>query len=176
MRKFWLVLGGCLLAAVAAFGQDTVAGFAKKTLAVDLADFPFGRQINPHFLPLAAGTYLGPPLKGDADLTWYQNDGCTNYTETFPDRSLIFGFKDGRLAAIRVSVNALTAANPAELKAKRERLAKIQAELYQAMAGDKSKSDFYNGSCRVQYLAMCGPNNESLFCATIQIIPAEKVR
>lgn len=161
-----------------------VSHFASSTLAINLQDYQFGQQLDGSYRP-AAGVYYGPPLTGDETLEWYQNAASAAYPGMFPHRNLTFGFKNGRLAAIRVSLTTFGVPAGEERKLAQGDLVNVQDAYYGARreakaagiaAEDQAKaptkpgeSRGRDGRYRVQYMPMCGPNMDSLFCASVQI-------
>jgi hypothetical protein len=186
--KWWVCSWICLLA-TAAFGGDGVASFAKESLGIDLASIPFGKSIQTN----SGYGITEPPLSvvyssltNNEGISWMTNAVSAKYTHDFTNRVLRFGFFDGRLAVIRISISAfvmpgqaavMSAGNSDQATAERKlfgrrraELLQIQGDLYKARQEEKSNigDDF---KFDVLYGAMCAPSPESLFVSEIQISP-----
>jgi hypothetical protein len=177
VRKMGFFLVICLATGVA-FGQSPIDKFAKESLALDLASTPFGTALDRHFQPWGRQGLVLPPLweatTNENSLDWYESEASTNYAKNFPNRKLVFGFKDGRLAAVRITLTSmLNEPNDSEnVKAARLELQKVQDALLNSSA--QHKLNFEDGSLRTLYSATCGTTPDSLFYSVIQIMPARK--
>lgn len=112
-----------------------------------------------------------------ADVSWRTNAASGKYNHDFPNRVLRYGFRDGRLVAIRVSINAMVIDGRPEFGGpgfdeRRKELVRIQEDLRQARQAQTLNPD--SARFRVQYGAMCGSSPESLFLMEIEIIPVER--
>jgi len=180
MKMKSLLLVVCMLARVA-FGGETIVSFAKESLGLDLAAIPFGNAARTNAgygtaeLPLS-----GLGLPNGTGLSWMTNSVSEKYNHDFPNRFLKYGFHDGRLAAVRISISAF--GGPGfnggtgrwELVEQRRKvLLQIQAELIKARKAEKA-DPFADARFDIQYGAMCSPSPESLFLMEIQITPVEK--
>lgn len=161
------------------FGGETIGSVAKQSLGLDLASVSFGQ---------AAGTGGGygivdPPLSpvpslALAGVSWMTNAASANYHRDFPIRVLRYGFRDGRLVALRVSISVFADANDANgfgtkvFDERRKQLLEIHDELIKA--SPSHRLNFDDASFRIQCHVMCGPERESLFLLEIQITPVEK--
>jgi hypothetical protein len=181
LRTKSLFLGICLLARTT-FGGETIASFAKQSLGLDLSSVSFGMpaQTNAGY-----GT-VGPPnspqtLADVAGISWMTNAASGTYNHNFPNRTLRYGFRDGRLTAVRVSINSYVGTDEGNEGQRREKfeqprkeLVRIQEELVKASPGAPRLHNFDDASFHIQYGAMCAPTPESVFLAEIQITPIEK--
>jgi hypothetical protein len=176
MRTKSLALGICLLAGVT-LGEDPLASFAKQSLGLDLASVSFGMPVpaNGEY-GIVAPPLSPPPLADAAEVSWMTNAASGKYSHDFTNRVLRYGFRDGRLAAVRISINSLSPGangwDQEKVEQRRKELIRIQAELTKASRGQRSNPD--DASFRIQYGAMCAPSPESLFLMEIQITPVEK--
>lgn len=177
VRKTWLSLAICLAAGVA-FCQSAIEKFARESLAIDLNSSPFGTALDRHFQPLGnLGLVVLPSWQatnGENSLDWYKSESFTDYARNFPNRKLMFGFKDGRLAAVRITLTSmLNEPNDSErVKAARLELQKVQDALLNS--SPQHKLSFEDGSLRILYSATCSPAPDSLFYSVIQIMPARQ--
>jgi hypothetical protein len=167
--------------ATAAFGGESVAPFAKQSLGIDLATIPFGKTVQTN------GEYglVTPPLSGtmppiaDAGFSWMTNAVSAKYTHDFPNRVLRYGFREGRLITIRISINALFEPGTREsgtseqslFEHRHKELIQIQDELISA--NPSHKINFQDASYHLEYGAMCAPTADSLFLTETQITPIE---
>jgi hypothetical protein len=174
MRTNSLFLGLCLLAR-ASFGGDAIAPFAKQSLGVDPESISFGMPANAEYG--AAGAPLSPPpMVAAAGVSWMTNAASEKYNHDFPNRVLRYGFRDGRLVAVRVSIDTIVVSGKfqfgtPEFDAARKELIRIQDELIKAKKIQKLKPD--DSRFGLQYGAMCGSSPESLFLMEIEITPVE---
>jgi len=176
LRTRSLALGFCLLAKVG-FGDDCVASFVKQSLRFDLASASFGitAPTNGGFGIISAPLSPYPSLRDDPTLSWMTNATSAKYNQDFTNRVLRYGFREGPLAAIRISINSFLP-GPAQIgtdeaagERRRKELIQIQDELLKAKRSQKANPA--NARFRVQYGAMCSPGPESLFLMEIEITP-----
>jgi hypothetical protein len=162
-------------------GGETIASFSKQTLGFDLAAVPFGKsaQTNGGYGETTAPATAGNGELPKADFLWMTNGASAKYDNDFPNRSLKYGFRDGKLAAVRISIGAFgrpgfsgEMANQELFKQRRNELVKIQNALRDASPNHHLSFD--DASFHIQYGAMCAPIPESLFLMEIQITPLEK--
>jgi hypothetical protein len=174
MRINPLFLGLCLLAR-ASFGGDAVASFAKQSLGLDLDSLSFGMTTNGEYG--AMGDPLSPPpMVAAAGVSWMTNAASGKYNHDFPNRVLRYGFRDGGLVAVRVSIDTIVISGKfqfgtPEFDAARKELVLIQDELIKAKKTPKLKPN--DSRFGIQYGAMCGSDPESLFLMEIEITPVE---
>ena len=94
------------------------------------------------------------------------NATSAKYNQDFTNRVLRYGFREGPLAAIRISINSFLP-GPAQIgtdeaagERRRKELIQIQDELLKAKRSQKANPA--NARFRVQYGAMCSPANRFL--------------
>lgn len=171
----------CLLAGTT-LGAEGYVSFAKQSLGLDLGTIPFGTtaQTNGGF------EKADPPLGGigmpeTAGLSWMTSSVSETYHHDFPIRFLKYGFRDGKLAAVRISISAFggpgfTGGNGGwELvEQRRKELVQIQGELTKARQAEKAPDPFADARFDIKCGTMCSSSPESLFVMEIQITPVEK--
>jgi hypothetical protein len=124
--------------------------------------------------------FLVPPLGAGSSYEWYQTTESANYSRRFPARDLSYGFVFGKLAAIRVR---LRSGGQAEL---RTDMARVQDGFY-SVSREAKAAGLTNGLAQsvrpgetkpvddgqflLRYMAMCGPNFDSLIESAVQITP-----
>jgi len=169
-----LVVGISLIGS-AAFGNESIATFAKKSLAVDLQIFPFGITVNPQFHPYNHRYYVNTFLDKEDSLDWYENRFSSDYSENFPGRTILFGFRHGVLAAVLVRVPVFLSGPDvpdAMAKSRKEQL-QIQADLRNA--NPQRWLNFDDGQNRIYYDALCGAEPDSLYSTSILIAPTVSI-
>jgi hypothetical protein len=135
VRTRFLFLGICLLAK-AVFGRDAIELIAKGSLGLDLSYVPFGTvmQTNGEFGIATPPRIITPFLTNDAGLAWVTNATCAKYHHDFPTRELRYGFHDGRLAAVRISISRWGFSEPkpdvALLKQRDKEISDIQKQVF----------------------------------------------
>jgi len=178
LRTKLLFLGIGLLARMA-FGEETITSFAKQSLGLDLGSVPFGMTAQ------TSGEYekVGPPLSpapmmvDDPSVSWMTNAASGKYHHDFPNRVLRYGFREGRLVAVRISIDSMvdSKGHPADretLDQGRKELIRIQDEFAKVSPPGHQLND--DPSFRIHWGCICGPQPESLFLMEIQITPAEQ--
>src|SRR6185312_14867116 len=166
-----LLLFGIALVAQVAFGAENVGQFSKQSLGLDLASIPFGEPATNN------GSYVvvGPPVQlslasNEQSFSWRTNAVSAQYHEKFPNRELVFGFRDDHLAAVRVTIDAINHTSDE----KRAELLRFYDELF---SGDLSsrvttrKFPFDGGGYRLKVGAACGLERRSLFIMHFPITP-----
>ncbi|EEF59991.1 hypothetical protein [Pedosphaera parvula] len=164
----------CLLTR-ASFGGEAIASFAKQSLGIDLASIPFG-SAEPNN---SKWGYVGAPqstdfLKTATNVAWMTNAVSVKYKQDHSNRILRYGFREGKLVVIRISINSFMP--PSEngfeniVSERRKELAKIQEEL--SKASTNHRLSFDDGSFQTRYGAMCAPIPESLFLIELEIGPS----
>jgi len=172
MRAKSLALGICLLARVT-FGGDAISSFAQQSLGLDLASIPFGEVIPTNEVYETTSAPLSPsPALETKGVSWMSNAVCDKYNHDFTNRVLRCGVRDGRLAAVRISIHSFIPQASEEIFAQRRKeLVKIQDELWKANRSEKANPD---AKYSMHSGALCSPSPESLFLLEIQITPVEK--
>jgi hypothetical protein len=168
-----LLLLGIVLAVRMALGAEGVDQFAKKSLGLDLTAIPFGK-------PAATnGGYAvtAPPLSmtfgtNEEPFTWRTSAVSKQYHDRFPNRELVFGFSGDRLAAVRVTIDAINH-NSHENRAE---LLQFYNELFSDDLSSRSVSrrfPFDDRGFHLKVSASCGLNRESLYIMEFHITPAD---
>jgi len=170
-----LLFGFCLLVQVAP-GEEIIGPFAKKSLGLDLATVPFGQavQANDGYAPEGSPLQLFLSTTNDVSFSWMTNPLSAQYRKNFLNRTLRFGFHNGRLAVVRISTSALES-NGAAIESesqRRKELFQLQEELLKA--SPTHKSNFEDGAFRIRYAVSCGPDEHSVFVQEFEISPVEK--
>lgn len=176
-----LFLAICLVAEIAV-GAETYESFARNSLGVDTTTLQFGKaaSANSGFIQTQA-PMTGAGLPDAAGLSWMVNSNSILYQNKYPNRTLKYGFRDGKLAAVRISISAFAAdgsggsAREDLIDKRRKELVKIHENFSEARKAEKAASNhsLYN----IKYGAMCAPSPESLFVMEMQIeLAAEKSR
>ena len=173
-----LLLFGIFFAAQVAFGAEAVGQFAKQSLGLDLTSIPFGE-------PAATNSgyaIVDPPLQmtlgsNEQSFSWRANAVSEQYHQKFPNRDLVFGFRDDRLAAVRITIDAVNhIADEKQSKRLRAELLQFYDELYSDDLPSRvttRKFPFDDGSFRLKVTAACGLERESLFIMEFHITPAD---
>jgi hypothetical protein len=170
-----VVLFAICLTATGAFGAETYESFAKESLGVDVPSLPFGKAVdtNSGFANTDA-PLSGVGLPKSDGMIWMVNDDSAKYRTNFPNRLLKYGFRDGQLAAVRVSISAFGGpgfaggnSSPELFEQRRKELIQIHETFVKVRNAEKaaSKSSRYE----IRYGAMCAPTPESLFLMEFQI-------
>lgn len=159
------------LFATAAFGGEGIASFAKQSLVINLASIPFGKpvQTGGEFAEVSQPVSM-LTLTNGTGIVWMGNAFSTTYHQIFTYRVLRYGFRDGKLATIRISLSSIVSGQITTHG--QQELLDIQKDLVKAGPGNRMTYD--DGSFRIQYEAMCAPAPGSLFVSEIQITPIEK--
>jgi len=168
-----LLLFGILLAARMAFSAEDVGQFAKQSLGLDLASIPFGESaattsgyaITDPPLPLTLGS-------NEQSFSWRTSAISKEYRQKFPNRTLIFGFKNDRLAAVRITADVVV--NPNEKN--RAELLQIYEDLFKGnsdLRATTRKFPFDDDRFHLKVAASCGLDRQSLFIMELHITPAD---
>ncbi len=168
-----LFLGICLLAQ-ATFAAETIASFVKQILAFDLATVSFGttNQTNDEYKP--AGSPLSmPAMTTPTNVLWMTNTVSAKYHQDFPNRILRYGFLEGRLVSLRISIDSIKAmVSDQELfKQQHKELIQIQDEYIKTGPSRRFNQD--DTTFQIHSGVMCG-SGDSLFIAEFEITPLEK--
>lgn len=171
------------LAAGAARGGEPIASFTKQTLRFDLAAVPFGttNQTNGAYSETTAPLSSTNGELPKADFTWMTDTAAGKYNHDFPNRFVKYGFRDGKLAAVCISISAFggpdfKGGNEGQefFDQRRKELMKIQNALRDASPNHRLSFD--DANFHIQYGAMCAPTPESLFLMEIQITPVKPIK
>jgi hypothetical protein len=170
-----VVLFAICLTAASAFGAETYETFAKESLGLDLKTLPLGTAVetNNAFAKTDA-PISGVGLPEGNGLTWMVNDVSAKYKTNYPNRMLKYGFRDGKVAAVRISISAFGGpgfaggnSSQEEFAERRKELIKIHEAFAKVRKGEMAapnSSRYY-----IRYGAMCAPTPESLFLMEFQI-------
>src|SRR6476659_284261 len=107
-----------------ALGGEQITAFAKHSLGLDLAKVSFGAPTNGE-LKLTTAPISPSPLSTDTNLVWMTSDASNQYRQNFPNRILKYGFRDGRLSAIRISISLFADQGAEVYKRQKEELVQI---------------------------------------------------
>jgi hypothetical protein len=151
------------LVAVCAFGEETIAPFAKQWLGLDLDLYPIGKVVdtNADFAavgPLSTHTLIG--TNGTEGVVWYSPKDPRWTRQTFCRRDIYYGLREGRLIAVRLFMPAIGNGQGS----------------FEQRNGKISRLNFEDGRYRIQYAADCSSDPESLVAATIQFTLVENPR
>jgi hypothetical protein len=178
------VATAALLFSICLFSQNSRGGgaitsFARQSLGLDLSSIPFGAAAPgaEDYKPTQA-----PPSEtyGNfaTNVNWMSNSLSEKYHHKFANRILRFGFSDGKLSAIRLSISAF-AGRPADssqreistfIDRQRKELIKIQDRL--RSANPAHHLNFSDGTFQTHYAALCSPAPDSLLLMELEIAPA----
>jgi hypothetical protein len=167
-----LLLCGIVLAAQVALGAEGIGQFAKQSLGLDLTAIPFGE-------PAATNdgyALAAPPLQmtfgtNEQSFTWRTSAASKQYQEKFPNRELLFGFRENRLAAVRITVDAINYMSHEN----RAELLRFYDELFSDNLSSRSgtrRFPFDDSGFHLTVTASCGLNRESLYIMEFHITPA----
>jgi hypothetical protein len=182
-KKSRLLLFVVCLLAKGAVGAETYVSFAKESLGLDLTTLTLGTVVDTNSgFEKVEGPSSGGQLPDGDGLTWMVNDISAKYRHDFPNRTLKYGFRDGKLIAVRVSIGAFGAPGVAGgniqqelIDGRRKELVQIQDEYWKVRKAEKAATE---QSCyEIRYGAMCAPSPESLFLMEMQItLTGEKTK
>ena len=169
-----LLLAFCLCARVV-LGGESVAAVVKRSLGFDLSSVSFGASASTNSGYRAADPpVLKPPFVTNA--VWMTSAASKRYSRDFPNRAVRYGFREGRLVVIQISVTlwSVTAPTTPETGDRRPELAQIRNELLESSS--PGKFGFEDASYRVHYAAMCGERDEHPVRIDVQITPMETAK
>jgi len=170
----WVLIVGINLLAMTDMAADPTELFTKQSLSFDVAAVPFETTNRTGFGGSAAP--ISPIPLQDANTIWMTNSVSGAYHHNFPVRFLRFGFRDGRLAAVRISINSFDGLNtvdesatapPDTVEKIRKELRQIQGQFNRLISNPQYKSSRFRVQCGV----MCGPQAESLFLMELEVTP-----
>ncbi len=169
----WLfldILGICLVPGLS-FGAETVTSSVKQSFGFDPLSVSFGTsptngQYGTAGLPLSP-----PPLVAVPGTSWMTNATSAKYHQDFPSRIVRYGFRNGRLAAVRISLTCFEG-NQNMYEERRKELLKIRDELIKH--NPNHRLSYGDDGFRMQFGAMCGSEPESLFVMELEITPVER--
>jgi hypothetical protein len=166
-----LIVGICLLAG-ATFGGQNVESFTKQSLGLDLATVPFGMTAGTNYAH-ADAPVSPPPLTG-TNVSWTTNVASGFYRRRYPNRSLRFGFRNGRLETVRISISAFDGGNVVGdgekiFERRRIELRQILDEIIRIRSNPEFGSKGKGAGFDIRYGAACAPTPESLNLLEIEI-------
>lgn len=143
--------------------------FVEKTLALKkVSTGLFGSPLD-QFSDAEAMPPGGPALDLDAGLDWYRTEDSASYEKDHPGRLLRYGFRDGRLVAVRVFSGFAFDPDQERAARIRESLSRIFLDFKRLPGQGMARQD---ESLRVRYASFCRPE-ENIF-AVIVITPPKK--
>lgn len=168
-----LLLLGVVLAAHLALAGEGIGQFAKQSLGLDLTTIPFGEPDKNN------GSYViaAPPIQltlssNEQSFSWRANAISKQYHEKFPNRELLFGFRNNRVAAVRITIDAINHMSDEN----RAELLRFYNELFSddlSSRVTKRKFPFDDGNFHLKVDAACGLEPHSLFIMEFHIIPSD---
>lgn len=169
-----LLVGICLLAG-ATFAGQTVESFTKQSLGLDLATVPFGMTARTDYTH-ADAPVSPPPLTG-TNVIWTTNAASGLYRRQFPNRILRFGFRNGRLDVVRISISTFDGGDVVNAfrddekisERRRNELRQILDEINKFRSNPEFNSKRKGAGFDIRYGAMCAPTPESLFILEAEI-------
>jgi hypothetical protein len=161
MRKVILFIAGVLLMPLGLHAGSL--SYATNTLQLDLSDVAFGAPLAKY--PGATNSAIAD-MGVEARLQWYHTDASTIYETKHAGRTLYYGFKDGRLAALRVSTETAFDSNPQIAAQRKAALDGLLADFRKL--GEK-RLVYQDVNLRIQYTPYCSSMEN--FFAVIFITP-----
>jgi len=154
--------------------KGAMASFAKQSLDFDPASVSFGMTVWTNSDYGLDSPPTSTPWNVTApDILWMTNKASATYNNRFTNRVLRYGFRDGRLVMIRISISAIIPVQDQEaFERRRKELLRIQDEFRKAELCQKRHPA--DADVRIQYGATCSPSRESLVLAEFQITPVER--
>lgn len=176
-----LIVGIGLLAG-ATFGGQTVESFTKQSLGLDLATVPFGMTAGTNYAH--ADAPISPLPLASTNVIWTTNVASGLYHRHFPNRILWFGFRNGRLEVVRISISAFYGGNVVSafgdgekiFERRRNELRQILNEIIKIRSNPESDSKRKGAGFDIRYGAECAPTPESLVLLEIEITPGKTVQ
>ena len=78
--------------------QTKSIDYIKENWSLEVTKGMFGTRLSEH--PGAVPASTNPSDDSMNKLVWYSTDASSNYGNQFPGRSVLYGFKDGKMAAV----------------------------------------------------------------------------
>lgn len=160
----------CLLARMA-LGEELLRPFAKQSLGFDLAAVPFGMDTQTSFG--ATDAPVSPPPLTGTNVAWMTNALSAKYRHDYPNRVLRYGFREGRLEVVRISISAFDGVPDLgavgagkEVSERRKELRQIMDKIVEFKSNAQSRRKV--AGFGFQYGAMCAPSLESLYLLEIE--------
>ncbi len=161
-RLFWIGIVSLAIITAHAGSLD----FVGQNLGLDVSKTPFGSSLTNY--PSSTKTSLDGNPPESSGVEWYKTEASSAYTTKHSKRSIEFGFLDGRLVAIKVTIWSFDSDKEAQAKAKAT-LDDLFAK-FREMSG--SKLEFQDANLRITYVPFC--NSSENIVGEIQITPPVK--